>query len=124
MSFKGKVEKIPRRSIYFLGEKDGESEREIKNIWTKLLAKLDGVNEAYLPVISLNESREASPALCLYPYPKSEKEKKIVLHTLGEAFVKIFHGSQHLDMLFLSEEERKSCLKKCRPFYKKIPDFS
>lgn len=109
-------------TINFLGEQDGKIEKNIKEIWKEILKKFDFIQEAYLPIIEVDESTKhtkSNPALCIYPYPINTEVEKGVVDNLSKSFKEMFGPNQFLDIMFLSEEERKKCMNVCKSFYQK-----
>ncbi len=112
--------------VQFVGEQDGPPERELK---TKLSSSLRpmGVRKAYLAVVSYDErkgpqnsSGDGAPALnvalCL-SLQDATAEKREIVERAGHDFAALFGPTEHMDVIFLTDQQEAALNKVCRPFY-------
>jgi hypothetical protein len=112
--------KFPGRCNYeagvtFVGEQDGEPERELKSKLADVLSQFPSVQRAYLARVNYVGSDQMWVALCLYGASASVE--------IGEAcsrpFRAMFNHTQSLDMLFISSEQEIRLATVCQPFYRR-----
>ena len=112
----------------FVGEQSGPAEDQFKTALASRFAGDPRIRRAYLaraeyprsgPQRTTDENRgpagAAAPVevvLCLIA-----PEDLTIVGVVGEEFRKMFAGSQHMDTLFLSEEQERELAKVARPFF-------
>lgn len=113
--------------VQFVGEQDGAPERELKERLAHSL-RPQGVRKAYLAVVSYEERKGpqnaagdgAAPAwnvaLCLALGDESADKQEIVQRASHD-FAAMFGPTQHMDIIFLSDQQEAALNKVCRPFY-------
>jgi hypothetical protein len=113
--------------VQFVGEQDGAPERELKERLGHSLRPM-GVRKAYLAVVSYEERKgpqnaagdEAAPALnvalCV-ALGDGAAERQDIVQRAGHDFAAIFGPTQHMDIIFLSDQQEAALNKVCRPFY-------
>ncbi|HXY99644.1 MAG TPA: enhanced serine sensitivity protein SseB C-terminal domain-containing protein [Stellaceae bacterium] len=110
--------RTPKKSIVkkfrFLGEQDGRPERMLKGKLSELFAFGGDIENAYLARVDFGNSVETSVALCLRTRSGSQQE---VVNYVGAAFSGLFNAKEHLDVIFLNEEEEAQLKRVCRPFF-------
>jgi hypothetical protein len=99
--------------ITFLCEQDGEVERVLKDQLVNILREFSFVQGAYLVLVRYSGSDEPDVALCL----ASESEDLAVVDACAREFHSMFDPAQHLDILFLSSEQKERLESVCRPFF-------
>jgi len=104
------------RNIEFLGEQDGEPERNLKAGWTPVLSQRSSVQRAYLAIISLDRSATHHPALCIHSSAGCDPS---LVDELAVVFKQVFARTQILDIMFLSDEQEQQLVRVCRPFYER-----
>lgn len=98
--------------VKFLGEQDGDVERELKSALTPLLAK-HRVKRAYLCQAQEEKPSEKGIALCL-----AGRRKMGLVREAAEVFRVRFRAEEHLDILFLDGKHQEAELSSVRrPFY-------
>ena len=108
------MEPLRPAKILFLGEQDGEIERELKKQLSKCFAGSIRVSYAYLVRASYKETPGVNIALCIFANAANRTE---LLPCLEQVFRGMFHPTQHIDMLFLSEIQLKEINQVAKPFY-------
>lgn len=113
--------------VQFVGEQDGVPERELKDRLAHSLRPM-GVRKAYLAVVSYDQRKGpqnasgdvAAPALnvalCLALQDAAEEKQEIVQRA-GHDFAALFGPTQHVDIIFLTDQQELALGKVCRPFY-------
>jgi len=127
---------LPR--LTFVGEQAGPAEDAFKSALRVRFATESRIRRAYLvrvaypitgPQRSVLENRgsdgTAAPveiALCLAATEDSgddaEDARVAIVKFVGEEFAKLFASSQHMDTLFLSEDQEREVAAVARPFYR------
>ena len=105
-------QEIRQPSIRFLGEQDGEPERQLKSALVQVFEAYPGLGRAYLAVVAYGGSDEFQVSLCL-----SGGEDHALIKAVGNCFAQIFSSAEHLDILFLSAEQESELMAVCKPFY-------
>jgi SseB protein C-terminal domain len=105
--------------VKFLSEQDGPPERLLKGRLTEFFQRDKSVHRAYLARTSLE--RQASVALCVrtqYGADKGLAEK------IGAIFGMVFNAHEHLDIIFLSEQQESQVKRVCSTFFNSDDDFN
>jgi hypothetical protein len=105
-----------RRSakILFLGEQDGDIERELKKQLSGCFSGSVHVSYAYLVRTSYSETPGVTVALCIFAKAANRTE---LLPCIEQVFRGLFHPTQHIDILFLSKVQLQEITKVAKPFY-------
>jgi hypothetical protein len=103
-------------AIAFLGEQDGTVERSLKEALAKLLAKETTILAAYVARVHYRESPVDSVALCLR---SNAPPDRALVDRIGGVFALIFNPSEHLDILFLTMQQRAAIDNCCLPFFRR-----
>ena len=110
--------KAPRvhieHAVRFVGEQDGQVEREIKALWKSIFLKTPSVKRAYLALITYENSSTPQPTLCIQ---HSEDGNLALVNSVSDPFRGIFNTSVALDVLFLTPEQETQVRRVCKPFY-------
>ena len=112
--------------VQFVGEQDGTPEREFKDRLASSLRAM-GVRKAYLAVVSYDERKAPqntagdgaaamNVALCL-SLEDTAAEKHDIVERAGHDFAAMFGPTQHMDIIFLTDQQEAALKKVCRPFY-------
>jgi hypothetical protein len=99
-------------SIRFLGEQDGNPERQLKAALIEAFGKFPRLERAYLARVAYGESEAFEVALCI-----RGSEDRALVKAVGSRFSEIFAGAEHLDIFFLSEQQESELQGVCRPFF-------
>ncbi len=105
------------KRVIFLGEQDGAPEQDLKAALISCLAKSKEVKAAYLTRISLIETPGSKVALCIYPRIDSPDA---MLQCIGATFGKLFSTVEHLDILFLEDQQLIEANKVAQPFFQPL----
>jgi hypothetical protein len=100
------------REIRFLGEQDGPPERLLKQRLCAAFVFHQQLECAYLAQVAYPD--ESGVALCLHC---ADGEDSQLAEVIGEVFASIFGAHEHLDVLFVSEDQEAALRRVCRPFY-------
>ncbi|HXE86012.1 MAG TPA: enhanced serine sensitivity protein SseB C-terminal domain-containing protein [Hyphomicrobiaceae bacterium] len=106
-----RVEEMPVSRIEFLGEQDGPSERKLKSHLTALFQHQGGIHRAYLARVFHAASN--SVCLCLY----ADAPDPGTVGKIGQIFAAMFGAPQHLDILFLDDDQETELARFCKPFW-------
>ncbi len=98
--------------VRFLREQDGRPERLLKGRLVESFKQGDEVQRAYLAQISSGE--QSGVALCLKTRHGPDPN---VVREVGSIFAGIFVKQEHLDILFLNENQESALRNVCAPFY-------
>ena len=109
---KNPLEARRQPSIRFLGEQDGDPERQLKAALIGTFDEFPNLKRAYLARVSYGESEAFEVALCL-----SGNEDRALVKAAGSRFSELFAGAEHLDILFLNERQEAELQRVCRPFF-------
>jgi SseB protein C-terminal domain len=99
-------------SVQFLGEQDGPPERLLKNQLSEFFQRDKSVYSAYLARASL-EGQE-SVALCVKSQFGADRG---LAEKIGAIFGMIFNAHEHLDILFLTDQQESELTKVCSAFF-------
>src|SRR5580704_15122379 len=104
-------EKLDVPHLVFLGEQDGPSEHGLKSQLTRLFAAEHGVGTAYLARVSYKNSPVDSVALCLR---MNNGDRRGLVGKVGKVFASLFHGTVHLDIIFLNDAQEAKLADCCK----------
>ena len=102
--------------VDFVGQQAGPAEDELITAFRQVLLASPTVQSAYLARIYRDKAPEVSVALCLRSSIGLDDK---VQEQLTAIFRSRFRGDQHLDFLFLLEEEETTLREVCPPFYER-----
>ncbi len=100
--------------VIFLGEQDGQVERELKAALADFLPVHRTISLVYLARVSYRETPGSGVALCLRG---GSEDAPVLVAGIGEVFKKLFNPTQHLDILFLSDSQVSELERVAKPFY-------
>jgi hypothetical protein len=98
--------------VQFLGEQDGPPEQLLKDRLTEFFQRDKSVHRAYLAKVSLGE--QSGVALCLKTQFGADRG---LAEKIGAIFGMVFNAHEHLDIMFLSDEQESELAKVCSPFF-------
>lgn len=101
-------------SIRIIGEQDGVPERELKARFSEFLAGTELQCRAYLARVDYETRGEFNVALLVR---LESGDPEFVNRGLGKIFQGFFNPTQHLDIVFLSENKEKSIASLVRPSF-------
>lgn len=112
--------------VHFVAEQDGAPERELKERLAATLRPL-GVRRAYLAVVAyadekpprsvgVNHEPATSVALCVTLQDGAAEKQDIVQRATAD-FSALFGQHQHMDIIFLTDQQELALARICRPFY-------
>ncbi len=116
---------IHAQHLQFVGEQDGAPERELKQRLAQSLRPL-GVRKAYLARVQYSggnsaHGEESSVALCV-ALGEEAAERQEIVERAGADFGALFRPSQHMDIVFLTDQQDLAVSRVCRPFYMAMED--
>ena len=109
----GRVEKIHVSELRFLCEQDGSPERELKSCLIQLFQDEGKIRKAYLARVAFDDSGTSAVVLCLC----ADSPSPTVVAKVDQIFGSMFGRGEHLDILFLSDEQEVELAKCCKPFH-------
>ncbi len=109
-------ERLVVEGVQFLREQDGKPERTLKLALVRRFAALPGILRAYLALVVHAEPRPGV-ALCLRMTEASDAVQRVIVGAAAAEFGRIFGRSQHLDILFIAEEQEVRLARVCKPFF-------
>jgi SseB protein C-terminal domain len=98
--------------VRFLGEQDGPPERLLKERLTEFFQRDKSIHRAYLAQVSLEG--QTSVALCLKTQFGPDRG---LAEKIGAIFGMIFSADEHLDIIFLSDQQESELGKGCSAFF-------
>lgn len=98
--------------VQFLGDQDGAPERLLKGRLTEFFQRDKSVHRAYLTRTSLEG--QASVALCVKTQFGADRG---LAEKIGAIFGMIFNAHEHLDIIFLSEQQESQLKRVCSTFF-------
>jgi type III secretion system (T3SS) SseB-like protein len=101
-------------NIRFIGEKDGPTERELKETLGTIFSTIKDVQRAYLATVDYLDEQPPSVMLCLCTAHGDSVE---LVTKIQEIFTPMFSSNEHLDVCFITEMEEIRLMGVCRPFY-------
>jgi hypothetical protein len=104
------LHRVPK--IRFLGEQDGNPERELKAKLCPVLRRRPLVDRAYLAQVAYAGVQEVAVALCIVGPVAPDLAAEI-----GSEFRKQFATGVPLDILFISTEQDATLVQVCKPFF-------
>jgi len=101
--------------ITFIGEQAGPVEDDLKSRFGEILSHTPTVQSAYLARLLVGDP-EYTVGLCI----RSSVGKDDLLQTrLAWVFKELFRAEEHLDILFIRDDQEAELRKVCRAFYEK-----
>ncbi len=110
-----KETQIRIRQLYFLGEQDGSAERELKEQLAALFGRAQWVRTAYLARVTYEKMGPVNVALCARGQPGQDR---VFAERVGSVFASIFGSHEHLDIIWLAQEQEAALLQVCQPFFR------
>ena len=112
---KRKPLELHQESLRFISEQDGAIERDLKTRLIALFCSDNVVTRAYLAAVDYGDLTTYSVALCLRTLSKTDGT---LVERIGSIFASIFSAEEHLDIIFLVNEQESQLLAVCRPFFR------
>lgn len=113
------AEEIQVPKVSFLGEQDGVPERELKSRLVEFFQRDQSVVKAYLAQVAYSEQSPMAVALCLRSQFGLDRG---VAEKIGKIFASMFGGHEHLDIIFLDDQQESKLAKVCSPFFGIVGD--
>ena len=98
--------------VIFLHEQDGAPERMLKDKLREAFQRNRAIEREYLAIARLGEETSVVLGLATRFGP----EEKIVT-TVQSTFVSVCNSDEHLDIVFLTDEQESQLTKICKPFF-------
>lgn len=112
-----KSEVLRVREIRFLGEQDGPPERILKEKLADSFRRHGGIDKAYLTRVDFGEG--TNPGVVLGLRTKAGPDMGVV-ENVGATFAHIFNTKEHLDTVFLTDDQEAQLAKVCPAFFERI----
>jgi hypothetical protein len=106
------IQNLQVHEIRFIGEQDGPPERLLKKHLSAAFVFHRHLERAYLAQIQYVD--RAGVVLCIRCVDGQDPQ---LVEVVGEIFGSIFGAHEHLDILFVSEDQEPALRRVCRPFY-------
>jgi hypothetical protein len=100
--------------IDFLGEQAGPVEDDLKARFWHTFAGFPAVQRAYLARLSYGQQSGHSVGLCIR---STSGIDQTLQKRLGQIFTETFNAREHLDILFIRDDQEQELKKVCGPFY-------
>lgn len=100
--------------LRFLGEQMGLPERELNTRLAEFFGHNQDVMAAYLARIAYGEKSPVAVALCIRI--QFEPNHRLT-EEIGKIFASMFGGHEHLDIIFLDDQQESELAKVCSPFF-------
>jgi len=98
----------------FVGEQDGPPERDLKASFAEFFASTPVVERAYLARAEHGDGTGVHVTLAIRC---SCGEDPSLMPKLAKIFASMFGSHEHLDMMFISEDQEQELRVVCTPFY-------
>lgn len=109
------METMEKHTIYFLFEQDGEVERDFKVALLPILTKYKKPIRAYLARVKYSENDDIlNVALC---FRTEGGLDEYILTNAVQLFKSMFGNREHLDVIFINQNQEKSLRIVCCPFF-------
>lgn len=116
--FKGTHPQTPKHltlhATTFVAEQDGAPERDLKARFVEIFQREPTVERAYLAVGEHNDGTGAHVTLAMRC---SCGENRQLIDKLADIFSSMFGSHEHLDIMFIGEDEERQLRTVCAPFY-------
>ena len=116
--FKATPQGSPQKSqvaqLRFCGEQDGPPERDLKERLVRFSRRDSSVEAAYLAQVVYGDQSPMNVALCLRTKFGADHG---LAEKIGRIFGSIFGPREHLDIIFLDDEQEIELAKVCLPFF-------
>ncbi len=89
----------------------------MKANFRQMFAEFPDVRTAYLARLSYGESCGLSVGLCIRSTSGIDQRLQ---KRLGQIFTETFNSKEHLDILFIRDDQEQQLKRVCRPFYKAV----
>jgi hypothetical protein len=113
---KKRPEQLQVLKISFVCEQDGDTERNFKQKIIPLLEERDNIHSAYLVRVTYDNSHELNVALCIR---MEQGDDSSLRKAIVDIFAAMFNRQEHLDIVFIRNEQEDELKQVCRPFYEK-----
>lgn len=116
--FKPSIKKHPQEltlpQVCFLDEQDGPIELKFKAKLISFFQRDKSVQMAYLVRVYYGDKKNGGVALCLKTQFGPDKG---MAAKIGMIFASLFGAHEHLDIIFLDNEQETRIIKVCKPFF-------
>jgi len=102
--------------INFVGEQDGSPERDLKARFIKLFREEAAVQRTYLARTDYGDATGVNVALCV---KSSAGEDMSLVSRVSAIFGEMFGSHEHLDVLFIRDDQEQQLRVVCTPFYER-----
>jgi hypothetical protein len=109
-----KPQRLSPPTVKFLGEQDGVPERELKVCFVELFRKQPTVERAYLVLAEHGDRKGVNVTLAMRC---SSGDDHALIRKLANIFSSMFGSHEHLDVMFVKEDEERQLQGVCKPFY-------
>jgi hypothetical protein len=109
------LQKLTPPTTRFVAEQDGVSERDLKACFVELFRKQATVERAYLALAEHGDGRGVHVTLAIRC---SSGEDPSLIRRLANIFSSRFGSHEHLDMMFIREDQERQLRVVCEPFYR------
>ena len=108
-------QKLTRLTTRFIAEQDGPTERDLKAAFIQVFREEPAVERAYL---ARAEHGHGSGAHVTLAIKSSCGENPLLVRKLMSIFSEMFNSQEHLDMMFIREDQEHQLREVCAPFYR------
>jgi hypothetical protein len=108
------AQRLTPHVIKFVGEQDGSPERDLKARFVELFGSERTVERAYLARAEHGDGTGAHVTLCV---KSSLGEDQSLNPRVADIFAAMFGSHEHLDVLFIREDQEQKLRLVCTPFY-------
>jgi hypothetical protein len=102
--------------VKFVGEQDGSPERDLKAQFIKLFREQSTIQRAYLARTDYGDATGVNVALCV---KSSTGEDTSLVSSVSAIFGEMFGSHEHLDVLFIRDDEEQQLRVVCTAFYER-----
>lgn len=117
--FKNKASRPPQQLtasvVRFVGEQDGPPERDLKACFVEQFKYEPTVERAYLARADYDDGTGAHVALCVKCFCGGDQTLNA---RVADIFADMFGSHEHLDVIFLRDDQEQELSQVCPPFYR------
>jgi hypothetical protein len=105
---------IAVKDLHFVGAQDGRPERLLKCELAAFFGSASSVTRAYLARAIYAGKQDVSVVLCLCAQGSDQAE---IVDNVHKVFSLMFNGAEHLDIVFVTNEQEAQLKTRCAPFF-------
>ena len=109
------MQELNPTNVTFIAQQDGEVEKEFTSKVNVFFEEANANLTAYLCRVHYGDPKQVSVAVCL---ASSTSEQVEIVEGISGIFREMFGQHEHVDIMFIGEEQQTLISKVCAPFYR------